>query len=412
MKYFIFFYLWLLPASAFSQEITPPAVSKQGYFNPDISVIVDTFYQRSNNDITETLSKVSGFANPLNSEYGPDEGINMNELEIFMSANIDPYFKGWAIPVLEPDGAEMEEAVIQTTALPYGLQLKAGKFFSDFGRVNPQHLHFWDFSDLPLIYRLTLGVEAEGLNEPGVQVSWLVPTDFYLLTGLEVLQGTNELIFNYIGEEPLPKKSGPRVLVGWFKLAPEIQDVKQALQFGSFFGRGVHQTILDNDNNGLDDQWLSGTNKFWGIDFVYKYDDTRAYREGDIIVQGEYLQRRRILEVAADNRSPLLVGQEQDNLQDGYYLQVIYGMLPRWRIGLRWDQVGLANRIELPDGSEESPDTSTRVTAMIDWSFSEYSRLRLQYAHGNYELAGPDEKISQVFLQFQVSLGAHGAHKF
>jgi len=45
---------------------------------------------------------------------------------------------------------------------------------------------------------------------------------------------------------------------------------------------------------------------------------------------------------------------------------------------------------------------------MIDYSHSEYSRLRLQFTR-DYTLPEAD---NQVFLQYVMSLGAHGAHKF
>ncbi|MEK7310186.1 MAG: TonB-dependent receptor [Planctomycetota bacterium] len=410
MRYIIILlYLFLLPALVLGQQ-----AQKQGYFNPDISVIADTFYQSDNSKdgMANILSNVSGFNHPLNAEFGPDNGFNMNELEIFISANVDAYFKGWAIPVLEPDGAEMEEAVIQTTGLPYGLQLKAGKFFSDFGRVNPQHLHAWDFSDLPLIYRLTLGVEAEGLNDNGLQVSWLAPTDYYILTGLEMLQGNNELMFNYVGEDPLPEKAGPRLFIGWVKFAPNLSNPQHALQLGISGASGIHQEILDNDADGTDDQWLSGINQFWGLDFVYKYDSLKSYGQGKWVVQGEYLNFHRNLEVEQDTLTPLSVGKNRKDTQDGFYLQATYGFLPRWRLGLRYDQVGLINQMELPSGLIESPDASNRITAMTDWSLTEFSRIRFQFSQGNYELAGRDEKVSQVFLNMVISLGAHGAHKF
>jgi hypothetical protein len=46
---------------------------------------------------------------------------------------------------------------------------------------------------------------------------------------------------------------------------------------------------------------------------------------------------------------------------------------------------------------------------MVDWSPSEFSRVRLQYAQ---DKARADATDNQVFLQYILSLGAHGAHKF
>jgi hypothetical protein len=46
---------------------------------------------------------------------------------------------------------------------------------------------------------------------------------------------------------------------------------------------------------------------------------------------------------------------------------------------------------------------------MLDWSPSEFSRLRLQYAWDRARLIEHDQ---QLMLQYLYSIGAHGAHKF
>jgi hypothetical protein len=46
---------------------------------------------------------------------------------------------------------------------------------------------------------------------------------------------------------------------------------------------------------------------------------------------------------------------------------------------------------------------------MLDWSPSEFSRLRAQYAWDDARDAATDE---QWWLQYVYALGAHGAHKF
>jgi hypothetical protein len=51
----------------------------------------------------------------------------------------------------------------------------------------------------------------------------------------------------------------------------------------------------------------------------------------------------------------------------------------------------------------------TKHSLMIDWSASEFSRLRLQFAR---DYSRMNETDNQIFLQYIVSLGAHGAHTF
>ncbi|MEW6027197.1 MAG: TonB-dependent receptor [Planctomycetota bacterium] len=384
------------------------------YFNPDISVIVDTYYQQSSGSegIAHILEEVSGFGHShgdAGHEHGPLEGLNFREAEVYFSVNIDPSFYGYAIIAAFEEGAHIEEAVIQTTSLPYGLEVKAGKLFSNFGRLNSQHSHYWDFTDQPLIYRLTLG--DHGLNDMGLAASYLAPTDFYLLGGIESFQGDNEQMSAYSGEDPLPERLGPRVLAGWLKVAPNLPS-KHGLQFGASFGQGVHQEIHDGNSDGTDDHWLDGHNQFWGTDFVYKYDSMKAYGEGDWILQGEYFRKDGDLVVRRHDLVPALVSRHKKDQKDGYYLQAIYGIMPNWQAGLRWEQAGLVNSERLPDGTRNSFAPSNKSSLALTYRPSEFSYVRLQYSNGNYETSGGSENISQISLQLQISLGKHGAHKF
>jgi hypothetical protein len=384
-------------------------------FNPDVSAIVDLYYHADDSEegISHILGEMSGFGHVHSDgehhHHGPDEGFNLRHLELQFSAEADPYFKGSAIAAIDVDGAEMETAEIETTSLPWGFKLKGGKFFSDFGYINARHSHEWDFSDQPLIHKLCLG--DHGLNEKGLQLSWLAPTPFYLLAGVEALQGENETMFAYSGEAPLPSHDGPRLGVGWLKVGPNLPG-NHGLQFGFSGASGNHQEAHDGDGDGTEDHWLDGDSTFWGADVVYKYNSPQAYGQGDLILQGEYFSRSRDLELVGHDLAPQLIGNSRVDDQDGYYVQAVYGFLPRWRGGLRWEQAGLTNDSELPDGSRESFGSSSRVGAMLDFTPSEFSRLRLQVNRGSYETAEGAEDVMEVYLQWMVSLGAHGAHKF
>src|SRR4051794_1491159 len=144
--------------------------------NPDISAILDADfgYQR------RAPQLLSGDDPDLKAEGTRHAlGFTAQEVELALSAIVDPYFKGevyLTIPNLE--GIEVEEAFATTTSLPWNLQVKAGSFRSAFGRQNGQHLHMQDFTRRPLVNAAFLG--ADGMRGPGVQVSWLAPLPFFL----------------------------------------------------------------------------------------------------------------------------------------------------------------------------------------------------------------------------------------
>src|SRR6266513_571379 len=83
-------------------------------------------------------------------------GFNARNIELAFDGAVDPYFEGFANIVFKLDNdnntaVEVEEAFLQTTSLPFNLQLKGGQFFAAFGRLKPTHPHTWDFADTPLV---------------------------------------------------------------------------------------------------------------------------------------------------------------------------------------------------------------------------------------------------------------------
>src|SRR5205814_1387682 len=109
-------------------------------------------------------------------------GFNARNIELAFDGAVDPYFEGFANIVFKLDNdneteVEVEEAFMQTTSLPFNLQLKGGQFFAAFGRLNPVHPHAWDFADAPLVSGLFLG--PDGLRGVGAQISWTLPLPWY-----------------------------------------------------------------------------------------------------------------------------------------------------------------------------------------------------------------------------------------
>ena len=406
----------LLAFNASAQDETTPAPTfndsnaAQRAFNPSVSAIIDMFYYNENSEeglshMKEEMPGFSAHAHGEEDEHGHDHehgyenGFNLRHIELAFSAEVDNYFKALAIAAISEDGAEIEEAWAQTTGLPWGFQAKAGKFFSNFGYINAQHAHEWDFTDQPLIYEQTLG--SHGLNDVGVQVSWLAPTPVYLLFGAEVFRGENEKMWTQEEADELPENDNPRLGVGWVKLAP-FQFDKSELQFGLFGASGSQQEMHEE---GGGTNYFDGVHWFAGADAVYKYDSGKAYGQGDAELQAEYFYRNKDLDQEGG-------AEEVSSAQDGYYIQGTYGLFPRWRTGLRWEQIGLTNEETEEDVTEEFGD-SWRASAMVDFRPSEFSQVRFQVSNGDYDLGDEGvENVWEAFVQLTFSLGAHGAHNF
>src|SRR5437016_7818519 len=139
-------------------------------------------------------------------DHDPQQrGFNARNIELAFDGAVDPYFEGFANIVFKLDNdnntdVEVEEAFLQTTSLPFNLQLKAGQFFAAFGRINPTHPHTWDFADAPIVHALLLG--GDGLRGVGTQVSWIVPVPWYsqLILGVQNGRGGTGYSFRNPGD--------------------------------------------------------------------------------------------------------------------------------------------------------------------------------------------------------------------
>ncbi|MCL4763093.1 MAG: hypothetical protein KJ018_15175, partial [Burkholderiales bacterium] len=155
-------------------------------FNPALSLILSGAYTRTSQDPARYA--ITGFPLPADAEIGPGtRGFGLAESELRFSASIDPWLRGAASVALHPDDSvSVEEAWFQTTRLGHGFSLKAGRFFSGIGYLNPKHAHTWDFVDSPLAYQAMLGRQY---GDDGVQVNWVAPTDLFIELGAELGRG-------------------------------------------------------------------------------------------------------------------------------------------------------------------------------------------------------------------------------
>lgn len=384
-------------------------------FNPALSVILDGVYYHDDRQggVSDWLAESPGFGAGTSEGHAHGgelkQGFNLRETELAFSASVDPYLDALAILAVGEEGLEVEEAYGRTRSLPWGLQLKFGRFFSDIGYMNRQHPHQWDFVDQALPYQLLFG---GSLRETGLQLSWLPAWPFYARFGVEALQGENNGVASYLGpDEDHPAfsdKAGPRLFTAFAKFSPDL-GYSHALQAGVFGGRALkHQEFQPG---ATDDEALDGDSWFAGTDWVYKYDDPRAFGQGDLTLQGEYIYRRKDLRVV-DSTDLARLGLGHEAAQDGLYVQGVYGFAPRWTTGLRFDTAGLINQVNETGPGEQSLASIQRYTANLTWNPTEFSRLRLQYNIGRLPLDGSKESFNQVYLQYQLSLGAHGAHAF
>jgi hypothetical protein len=380
----------------------PPrgGVSSAGAFNPAVSLILSGTYANLSRDPNDY--RIRGFL--TNREVGPGpRGFNLGESELGVAANIDPAFYGAANISLTPEGhADVEEAFVQTTSLGQGFTVKFGRFFSGIGYLNEQHAHTWDFVDNPLAYQAFLGTQ---LGQDGIQVRWLAPTPVFLEFGAEVGRGQN-----FPGAERDTNGAGARAAFAhaggdW----GDSSSWRAGISYLQASPRDRASDTIDLAGNTVTNAF-SGTSRLWVADFVWKWAPNGNPARQNFKVQAEYFSRRERGSLTFDT-SGVAATDVYSSRQSGAYVQAICQFLPRWRTGVRYDRLDsgsadFAGNAVFLDASMTHP---SRVTWMADFNPSEFSRIRLQLARDQARVGKAD---NQVFVQYQMSLGAHGAHNF
>lgn len=391
------------PAPPMPAATAAPGTAMAGTgFNPAVSLILSGLYTRTSRD--PQGFRIRNVPLPPDAEVGPGtRGFSLAESELSLSANIDPWFSGAAQIAFHPDNSvSVEQAYVQTTSLGQGFTARAGRFFSGIGYLNSQHAHAWDFVDAPLAYQAMLGTQ---FADDGVQVSWLAPTDQFIELRGELGRGRS-----YPGNGAGGNGAGSSALI-----AHTGGDIGESQSWRAGVSL-LHARASDQALDALDaarapvTNAFTGTTRVWIADGVWKWAPNGNATRTNFKLQGEYLRGTREGTLVADTAGAALAGAYRA-VQTGWYVQGIYQFMPRWRVGLRTERMdgglptfgGTTAALALDEG------VARRNSLMLDWSPSEFSRVRLQLARDASRPGGPD---NQLWLQYLMSLGAHGAHSF
>ena len=377
------------------EPIATAAASGSNGFNPAVSVVLSGTYAQLKRDPDNW--RITGFATG-DGEIGPgNKGFNLGESEATLAANIDPWWYGALTLAFTPENeAEVEEAFVQTTALGNGLTVKAGRFFSAMGYQNEQHAHAWDFVDAPLAYQAFLGGQYK---QNGVQAKWVLPTEQFIELGGELGNGDN-----FPGTQSGKNGAGAVALFG--HLGGDVGDS------GSWRAGLSHLWTQASDRESTTDDGtpyaFTGNSRLWVLDGVWKWAPNGNTKYTNVKLQGEYFYRDEKGRALTNVGSSTEADATYRSAQSGWYLQGVYQFMPAWRVGLRYDRLDTGS-VKF-DGSDTSPDYHpNRTSLMLDWSPSEFSRWRLQFTDDRSQQGVRD---GQIYLQYLMSLGSHGAHSY
>ena len=299
--------------------------------------------------------------------------------EMGLSANIDPFTRGYAIINGTPEGLEVEEAAIVTTALPYSLTVKGGRFFADFGRLSKFHDHDLPFVNRPVVLDRFMQGESQG---DGIEVSYLAPTQQYLTltTGM----------YNKIGAE------NERV----DNLVP-----RDFSQFTYLWRAATFLNLTDNNSIDLGASYAytpkvkidqGGNRHLAGVDLTFRYTPLSQASYHGLIWGTEFLYNHEnrpsdgFPEEGTEGEEPLHF-KPRDAF--GMYSYIEARLSRRFYPGFLFDYA---------QGIDRAKGTTAYSPYLTIWA-SEFQRLRLQYTR----LEEPGNRENQFFLQWTVALGSH-----
>jgi len=353
------------------QEKMQKAISSSDSFNqqafvPDIAFIANmSAVVRDISNEKYSDYAIDGFIGKAGEiPFNEKRGFNLNYGEMEISSTVDPYFDIDTALHIKKGGLHIGELYVTTKSLPYGFRLKMGKFKSEFGRINSKHQHSWRFSNIPLVFESFFG--AGGLGDEGVQLTYTLPTDTYLMAGYEAMQGANGRSF---GED-----DANSLHIGYLKSGFDITDSNSLL---------LGATIMHGDNP-------NGQTDIYGADITLKsiFDSYSS-----LTWQSELLYRDRDLQ------------NDKIAKQAGAYSELVYGYNSNWAMGIRYDTLfkNIANQ----------PEDLDRYTAMVEYKPFEFSKIRLQYVYDKSKsFGGQREDEQEILLDLTIESGSHGAHAF
>jgi hypothetical protein len=314
------------------------------------------------------------------------------EVELSLFGQIDPY----ASAVVRIEAGEEErggdiavhlaEAYVTLLTLPFGTQARFGLVRNRFGYSNEIHEHDLPWIDRPNVMRNFLG--GEGLNEKGVEATFVPDLPFYIEALAGVFNGDNETAFGRTSlQAPL--------VTGRVRTFLEL-GTEHALQVGMSVASGQTSARLPSTILG------------WEGRYKYRPD---GWLHPLVTVTGEalYSLRQFNVDVDADGDGVTDFLDKKRKNSWGWYLGGEVQPWRRWAGGLRFDWS------QYP----ENPGAERSIEPYISFWPSEFLRFRAAYKRTDrthrdgFDLNGGSARtVDEVLFQASFILGAHPAHPF
>lgn len=354
-------------SSGYATPAAGPRIAPVNADNPAISFVVDTEFSTGNLEPGYDFSLQSG--------------------ELFLSAPIDPFVRGYAsLNGTSDEGFDIEEAALVTTALPGNLTLKGGRFFANVGRMPRWHNEQLPFTNRPESIERMFG--GETISE-GAEVTWLVPIEHYV----SVTAG----LYDAIGAENTEALND-----NGFDGRRSFNELTWLVHPSTYFD------LSDTWNIEIGGTWFGveqdSTRNLLGFDATLRHQPgTSGLYQGLVVGSEWYWNNERFgdIELGFDSETgEPISGSERFERNGGYaYAEAFLGR--SYSVGVRGDY---AEYLAGPAERQRS------LAAFATWRPSEFQRIRLQGEAFRQDTdAGGDGY--QLTLQWTGFLGSH-SHGF
>ncbi|SNB44770.1 TonB-dependent receptor [Geobacter sp. DSM 9736] len=347
-------------------------------------------------------------------------GFTVQNIELSLKGAVDPFMTGEAhiIFFLEPltgeTQIELEEIFLTTQHRPFGLQLEAGHFFTEFGRINPLHPHQWHWQDQPVINTRLFG--PDGMRGPGFRLGWLAPLPWSSELHVGAQNANGETMASFLANEEFfeERSIGGRPFVN--RRVRNLRDLVYLARVDNSW------SLADDLTMKLGFSGLYGPNAtgpraetlIYGADLVLKWRPVKGEMKWPFVTWESEIMKRdyRAASFFDDSNPAEVVDLPAANLRDwGLYTQVLFGFHHGWAAGVRYDYATGSG--ESMGGREPDPfrNDRHRVSPLISWQPTEFSRLRLQYNYDRVDHLASGEAHS-VWLGVEFMYGAHPEHSY
>jgi hypothetical protein len=341
-----------------------------------------------------------GDLSPKGTTQADGDRFSVREVEVAVQAAVDPFFRGDVfLGISDLEKISIEQAYLTATSLPWGLEVRLGRYLMPVGKQNTTHRHDLHTVDYP--YVIQRFFSDDGLKGTGVYAARIfAPFGFYQELILTAVDRLGEAPDGLTTAEPVNKKlSG----LGYSARLRNYWDLNQSSNiewsFSGITGRR-EQPVIGGDPALA----TAARQSVIGTDFTYRWRPLQQGLYKSFILQGEIMrqlnERNPALQMP-DGVSPVGLsygGPDRDFT--GGYVFARYQITARGFLGSRFDSF---------QDDAAGGKATTAVSGYLEWFPSEFSKLVAGYERYVPALGSATNRI---LLQASFALGPHKPHPF